>query len=168
MALSDRRKAVGERVRSFRVPAWIVASKPFRAVAPAVVPRAHRLIHRVTGGRTLLAPAGQPMIMLETTGARSGARRETPIAVVPRDDGTYIVVGSNFARETHPAWTANLIAHPDAAMTFKGRRIEVTARRISEAEREAMWPELLQWYPGWERYTEVTDRSFRVFELTER
>jgi len=164
----ERLRVARERVASFRVPAAVTASRPFRAVAPRVLPSLHRAIHRLSGGRTLLTTSGQPMAILETTGARTGARRETPLGVVPRDDGTFVVVGSNFARETHPAWTANLIAHPEAAMTFRRRRVEVTARLLSDAERDEVWPELLRWFPGWERYTEVTDRTFRVFELTPR
>lgn len=108
------------------------------------------------------------MLLLETTGARSGERRTTPLAAIPRGGGAFVVVGSNFARPQHPAWTGNLIAHPDAKVTFQGRRVEVTARLLTDAEREDVWPELLQWYPGWERYTEVTDRPFRVFELVPR
>lgn len=161
-------RTVRDRLGSFRVPAAITASRPFRAVAPRVVPPMHRFIHRISGGRTLLSTSGQPMAILETTGAKTGAHRETPLAVVPRDGGSYFVVGSNFARETHPAWTANLIAHPDAAMTFRGTRTEVRSRLLSDAERDEVWPELLRWFPGWERYTDVTDRAFRVFELTPR
>ena len=79
-----------------------------------------------------------------------------------------MVVGSNFARPTHPAWTANLLARPDATITYEGRRRDVRARLLDDGEAEAIWPELLEWYPGWERYTDVTDRTFRVFELSPR
>jgi deazaflavin-dependent oxidoreductase (nitroreductase family) len=142
-----------------------MASRPFRAVAPVVFPPMHRFIVRVTGGRTMLDTRAQPMLLLRTTGARSGQRRETPLAVVPRPDGRLVVVGSNFARETHPAWTVNLLADPNAEVVYQGRQFPVTARLLSDSERSDLWPELLEWYPGWDDYVRITDRPFRIFEL---
>lgn len=161
-----RRPGLVERVKGVKVPGAVLASRPFRAVAPRVIPPAHRFVLRVTGGRTMLDSAAQPMLMLYTTGARTGLERETPIAAVPRPDGRFLVVGSNFARASHPAWTANLLAHPSARVTYRGSTFPVTARLLTGDERAACWEELLEWYPGWRDYLEVTDREFRVFELT--
>jgi deazaflavin-dependent oxidoreductase (nitroreductase family) len=105
------------------------------------------------------------MLMLRTTGARTGLARETPLAAIPRPSGSFLVMGSNFAREQHPAWTANLLATPHAVVVHRGRTIPVVARLLEADERAAVWPELLEWYPAWKDYTEVTDREFRVFEL---
>jgi len=105
------------------------------------------------------------MCMLHTTGARSGQPRDTPLAAVPVEDGKLLVVGSNFASDTHPAWTANLIAHPDITVTFRGRTFPVSSRLLSGDERSQRWDTLLEWFPNWSDYTEVTDREFRVFEL---
>lgn len=149
-----------------KVPGVVLASAPFRWLGPKVFPRFHRLVLRATGGRTMLDSKAQPMLMLATTGAKSGQRRETPLATVPLARGTYLVVGSNFARERHPAWTANLLAHPDASVTFRGTTFDVSARLLTGEERAACWDEALEWYPGWRDYLEVTDREFRVFELT--
>ena len=110
----------------------------------------------------------QPMLLLESIGAKTGQRRETPLATVPLDDGTFLVVGSNFAQTTHPAWTANLLANPEVRVTFHGRTTPMTARLLEGTERERRWNEALRWYPGWRRYDEVTDRRFRLFELSER
>lgn len=145
-----------------------MASRPFRAVAPVIFPPLHRFVVRITGGRTMLDSKAQPMLLLRTTGAKSGQRRETPLAVVPRGDDRLIVVGSNFARDAHPAWTTNLLAHPDAEVVYRGRRIPVVARLLSDAERSELWPELLEWYPGWADYVRITDRRFRIFELAPR
>jgi deazaflavin-dependent oxidoreductase (nitroreductase family) len=87
------------------------------------------------------------------------------LAAVPLEGGSLYVVGSNFAREAHPAWTANLIAHPQAEVLFRGETTPMRARLLSDDEREAAWPILLRVFPAWERYTAVTDRRFRVFEL---
>jgi len=116
----------------------------------------------------MLDSRAQPMLMLRSTGARSGKLRETPVATVPVDGDRFLVVGSNFARETHPAWTHNLLANPDASIIFRGTKIRVTARLLDGDERAARWPELLKWYPAWADYTEVTHREFRIFELDPR
>lgn len=165
---TDGRPTLVSRVRSVKVPGRVLASRPFRAVAPKVLPPLHRFVLRATRGRTLLDSAAQPMLMLHTTGARSGQPRQSPIATVPVEEGKLLVVGSNFARETHPAWTHNLLAHPDATVVFRGETFGVTARLLHGDERSARWPELLEWYPGWDDYTHVTTREFRVFELTPR
>lgn len=113
----------------------------------------------------MLDSRAQPMLLLTTTGSRSGLPRETPLATVPRADGTYLVVGSNFAQQSHPAWTSNLLANPEASILFHGRRQTVITRLLEADEREECWHQALRWYPGWSRYRELTDREFRMFEL---
>ncbi len=149
-----------------KVPGKVLASRPFRWAAPKVLPQTHRLLHRLSRGRWVAGSTrSQPMCMLHTTGARSGQPRDTPLAAVPVEDGKLLVVGSNFASDTHPAWTANLIAHPDITVTFRGRTFPVSSRLLSGDERSQRWDTLLEWFPNWSDYTEVTDREFRVFEL---
>ncbi len=149
-----------------RLPGWVMSSRPLRWLGPRVFPPFHRLVMRVSGGRTMLDSRAQPMLLLETTGARTGQLRETPLATVPRSNGRFLVVGSNFARESHPAWTSNLLTTPRATITFHGARLPVTAQLLDGDERAAAWSEALDWYPGWRQYVEVTDRTFRLFELT--
>jgi deazaflavin-dependent oxidoreductase (nitroreductase family) len=108
------------------------------------------------------------MLILHTVGAKTGQARETPLAAVPVDDDRIYVVGSNFARESHPAWTANLMAAPEAEITFRGRRRPVVARLLSDDERAEVWPQLLKVFPAWDRYGDVTSRPFRVFDLSPR
>ena len=151
--------------KGFRVPGRVLVSRPFRAVGPRVFPQFHRAVSRLTGGRTLLDSAAQPMLMLITRGARTGQAREAPLAAVPLEEGRLLVVGSNFAREQHPAWTANLIANPDAEIVFRGERMPVRARLLEGAERERRWQTAVAWFPGWTDYITVTDREFRLFEL---
>lgn len=159
----DRRRPGGW-IDHLKIPDAVLTSRPFRAVAPRVLPKAHRAVNRLSGGRLFDTPAN-PMCMLVTTGARSGQPRETPLAAVPVEEGRLLVVGSNFAAETHPAWTANLLAHPDATVTFRGETYQVRARLLADDERSARWQELLVWYPNWRGYSAITDREFRVFEL---
>ena len=87
---------------------------------------------------------------------------------MPLDDGSFIVVGSNFASDKHPAWTANLLAHPEATVNFRGRETPVRARLMADEEVNALWDELVAWYPNWSEYTGITERKFRVFSLEPR
>ena len=105
-----------------------------------------------------------PSIVLVSTGARSGQRRETPLATVPDGDWFY-VVGSNFARAPHPAWSYNLLAHPEATVVFRGRRIPVTARLLDAEEKAEIWPRLTAVWPTYDTYEDRTARDLRVFEL---
>ena len=148
-----------------RVTSWVAASSAFRAVGPKVVPPVDRLLSRVTGGRVVLSGSMVPSLVLGTTGARSGQRRTTPLACLPEDDGSFLVVGSNFGRASHPAWTANLRANPDATVTFKGRTTPVRARLLDAGEKAAVWPRLTEVWPNYDRYTEVSGRDLRVFRL---
>ena len=151
--------------KGFRGSGRVLVSRPFRVIGPRVFPPLHRAINRLTGGRTLLDSDAQPMLMLTTRGARTGRLRETPLAAVPLEGGRILLVGSNFARQHHPAWTANLMADPDAEIVFRGKRTRVRARLLEGAERERRWQTAVIWFPVWTRYVTVTDREFRLFEL---
>jgi deazaflavin-dependent oxidoreductase (nitroreductase family) len=148
-----------------RVTQWVAASSGFRAVGPRVVPRLDRLLSRLTGGRVVLSGALVPSLVLETTGAKTGRPRTTPLACLPLDDGSFLVVGSNFGRDHHPAWTANLAANPDATVTYRGRRIPVTATLLDAEAKAAVWSRLAAVWPNYDRYTEVSGRDLRVFRL---
>lgn len=127
-------------------------------------------LYRRSGGRLSLGHFGArregalPTLLLTTTGRRSGQPRTTPVVYL--EDGERIaVVASNFGRDRHPAWSANLLADPDAEVQVRTRRWRVRARLASEEEKAALWPRLLEIYPTWEDYRRRTDRSFRAFFL---
>jgi deazaflavin-dependent oxidoreductase (nitroreductase family) len=151
-----------------RATSWVAASSAFRAIGPKVVPPVDRLLARLTGGRVVLSGGMVPSLVLGTTGAKSGQRRTTPLACLPEDDGSFLVVGSNFGREAHPAWTANLKANPEATVTYKGRTTPVTATLLDAGQKAAVWPRLTEVWPNYDRYTEVSGRDLRVFRLVPR
>ena len=136
----------------------------FAKIGPSVVPRLDRALHRLTGGRVILSGGMVPSLMLTTTGAKTGQARKTPLATMPYD-GTLYVVGSNFGREHHPAWSGNLIKTPRAHVSFKGEDFEVDAHLLSPEEKATLWPELLKTWPTYDRYVERSGRDLRVFRL---
>ena len=110
----------------------MATSSAFRKVGPKVVPPMDRTLHRLTGGRVVLSRALVPSLVLTNVGRKSGVAYETPLACVPDDDGGWWVVGSNFGREAHPAWTANLIATPEATVSYGAKLTPVRAELLSD------------------------------------
>jgi deazaflavin-dependent oxidoreductase (nitroreductase family) len=151
-----------------RVVQKVAGSGVFRRIAPPVLAPLDRFVSRITGGRILIAAALLPSLVLTTTGAKTGQPRQAPLACMPQDDGTILVVGSNFGREHHPAWTGNLLKNPEATVMYKRETFPVTARLLSDEEKARVWPELTKTWPTFDRYVEVSGRSLRVFRLTRK
>jgi deazaflavin-dependent oxidoreductase (nitroreductase family) len=143
----------------------VATTRAFAATGSKVFPPIDRLLSRVTGGRVVLSASMVPSLVLTTTGRKTGQPRRAPMATLPVDDG-FLVVGSNFGKENHPAWTANLIANPEATVMFKGEDIPVVARLLEHDEKAKVWPDLLKIWPAWTSYTERSGRDLRVFRLT--
>jgi deazaflavin-dependent oxidoreductase (nitroreductase family) len=131
------------------------------------MPPLERVMKRITGGRVQLSSLGVPTLVLHTIGAKSGLERDIVLMYCP-DGDEMLVTGSNFARDQHPAWTANLLAHPEIAVSRRGRRIPVHARLLDDGEREAAWPKLERNWPGYRKYEVTAGRTLRVFRLTPR
>ena len=89
----------------------MAGSRWFAKIGPTVVPPIDRTLHRVFGGRVLMSSMMLPCAIVTTTGRKSGEPRESPLATVPLDGSLY-VVGSNFGKPHHPAWSWNLLADP--------------------------------------------------------
>jgi deazaflavin-dependent oxidoreductase (nitroreductase family) len=145
--------------------ARVAGTSGFRRFAPRVLVPVDRFVHRVTGGRVLIAAALLPSLVLTTTGAKSGLPRQTPLATFPQADGSFIVVGSNFGRTNHPAWTGNLLKEPEATIAYKGKAIGVTARQLSDDEKADVWPRIIRDWPTFDAYVEASGRNLRVFRL---
>jgi deazaflavin-dependent oxidoreductase (nitroreductase family) len=132
---------------------------------PRVFTYLDRWVIWATGGRwTAAGPPVFPTLNLTTIGARSGQERTVPLIYAP-DGAAMVVVATNWGRERHPAWSANLLRHPEATVQTKAGRTRVRARLATEAERQTMWPRLLRTMPMWEDYRRALDRDVRVFVL---
>ena len=151
----SRLSRAGIRFGSTRVGSWLVRT---------LMPLDRRLLVRSKGRRTLLGPIGAPVMLLETTGRKSGQPRVSPL-LFARDDDSVIVVGSNFGQEHHPAWTGNLIASPVAVAIVGGRRIPVTATLLEGDDAEAAYRKMVALAQTYSTYRGRTDREIRVFRL---
>lgn len=136
-----------------------------RVLGPALLPPVERLMSWLTRGRVQLSALLVPSLVLHTIGAKSGAPRDVPLMYTPDGQGRAIVAGTNFAGERHPAWTANLLAHPDAAITVRGRRLPVVAIPVPAADRDAVWARIEAQWPGYRNYERASGRTVRLFRL---
>lgn len=143
----------------------VAATPGFARVAPRLVPALDRALSTLTGGRASFSGLAVPTIVLTTTGARSGQARSTPLATLPEAGGSFLVVGSNFGRARHPAWTANLLARPRATVTWRGSTAPVRAELLGGRARAEAWEQLLVVWPTYARYAERVSRELRVFRL---
>ncbi|MEV3857482.1 nitroreductase family deazaflavin-dependent oxidoreductase [Streptomyces sp. NPDC050095] len=147
----------------------VSSTKGFARVAPHVIPALDRAVHRLTRGKVLLSAQMLPGVILTVRGAKSGVERRTPLACMPEEEtGTWLLIGSNFGRPGHPAWTANLLAHPEASISWKGRDIPVTARLLNSREREEAWATALKFWPPYAAYQARVEREIRLFRLDRR
>lgn len=108
--------------------------------------------------------AGAPLLLLHSTGAKSGAERVTPM-MYQLVDGGYAIFASKSGADTNPAWYHNLLAHPNARAEIGTDTVEVTARLLDDAEREPIWTTQKQRYPGFAEYEQKTTRQIPVFVL---
>jgi deazaflavin-dependent oxidoreductase (nitroreductase family) len=163
------RGAVGWlKVRLAAFFSWLMRTGPARRLLlPHMAPMQMWLFRR-TGGRFQLSALLLPSLVLITTGAKSGLRRETPLMCLPRPDGSFLVGGSNWGQPHHPAWTANLLAHPDAEVIFRRRTVGVRARLLAGHERETAWTLFETQFPGYRRYETAANRRIRIFSLEPR
>jgi deazaflavin-dependent oxidoreductase (nitroreductase family) len=90
--------------------------------------------------------SGSSMLLLTTTGARTGQTRTSPMMFVPRPDGV-MVIASNNGSERHPGWYRNLGAHPAVTVELPGETFTGTARTAVGDERTALWAELVGSFP---------------------
>ncbi|MGW5424508.1 nitroreductase family deazaflavin-dependent oxidoreductase [Streptomyces sp. NPDC003943] len=145
----------------------VSSTRTFAKVAPHFIPAMDRAVHRLTRGKVMLSARMLPGVVLTARGAKSGQPRVTPLACMPEPDaGTWVLVGSNFGRPGHPAWTANLLAHPDVEVSWRGESFPVRARLLTGEERAEAWRAVLAFWPPYATYQARIEREIRLFRLT--
>ena len=105
---------------------------------------------------------GMPIVLVRMTGAKSGKAKTIPLMYVPSDRGI-VLVASQGGAPKNPAWYHNLMKHPAVEITQGGKTRKMTARRVSDEEKELLWPTCVEHYPPYEQYRKRTDRNIPVF-----
>jgi deazaflavin-dependent oxidoreductase (nitroreductase family) len=119
---------------------------------------------RANGGKVGGPFEGATLLLLHTTGAKSGKERVNPVMTFDFD-GKLLIVGSYAGADVDPAWLHNLRAHPDAHIEIGTDAYDVRARELADDERDAVYPRIVQQAPGFGGYQSKTDRVIPVIEL---
>jgi deazaflavin-dependent oxidoreductase (nitroreductase family) len=110
---------------------------------------------------------GAPLLLLHSTGAKSGQERVNPMMYQAVGDA-FAVFASKQGADTNPDWLHNLRANPDARIEVGTETLEVTARVLDTEERQPIWDEQKARYPGFADYESRTDRVIPVVMLDRR
>ena len=129
--------------------------------------RAHAWLVRRTGGRVGGRAFGAQILVLRTTGRRSGEPRDAPMFFLDHGEG-FAVVASNGASKRTPAWWLNLQADPRAEALVRGHAHPVQGRAASEQEAAALWPAFVDLYSGYDYYKSIATRELPVVILEPR
>jgi deazaflavin-dependent oxidoreductase (nitroreductase family) len=124
-------------------------------------------LYRLTRGRLLGHIGGQPVLLLETIGRRTGRRRTTPLQYLAQDEA-FVVVASNRGAAHPPAWYLNLRAHPDARVQTGAMTIDVQAQELDGDERDELWDQLTAGNHHLEAAARKAGRSLPLVTLTPR
>jgi deazaflavin-dependent oxidoreductase (nitroreductase family) len=127
----------------------------------------HRLIYRASGGRIGGHVWGLRVVLLTTTGRRTGKARTVALGSL-RDGEDVVVIASNGGLDRHPAWWLNLEAHPEAELQAGRERRAVTAHAAAPDERARLWADLTALAPGYLEYERRTDREIPLVVLRSR
>lgn len=122
---------------------------------------------RANGGKVGGPFEAATLLLLHTTGAKSGKERVSPVMAFDLD-GKLAIVGSYAGADVDPAWLHNLRAHPDAHIEIGTDAYDVRAREMPREERDAAYPRIVEKAPGFGEYQSKTDRVIPVIELQRR
>jgi deazaflavin-dependent oxidoreductase (nitroreductase family) len=126
-------------------------------------------LYRASGGRIGGKVGKGPVLLLTTTGRKSGEKRTAPVLYL-EDDGRLSVINTNAGNTRLPAWSLNLDANPEAEVQVRGKKIAVRARAAAGEERTELWRKHNQQYAGFDDYKEIlpADRPITVYVLEPR
>lgn len=107
------------------------------------------------------------LLLLHTTGAKSGLERVNPVAYFI-DDNRYVIIASKSGADTDPDWYRNLLAHSDVSVEVGTEEFQATAKAASEPERTRLYEKMESINPGFTEYKQKTSRVIPVITLTRK
>ena len=127
--------------------------------------RGHRMLLQSPLGPLMSTTPFGRLLVLHTTGRRSGKARETPLSYT-KDGDTYVVIASDGGSPHDPDWYLNLQADPNAEVDVRGRRSRVHAETVVGDERDRLWRQAARSYAGYTGYQARAERQIPVVRLT--
>ena len=125
----------------------------------------HTAVFRLTGGRVGVSIGGMRMLILTTTGRRSGKAHKVPLGYLI-DGDSYVVIASYGGSTRNPDWYLNLVRESRAFVQVKAHRIAVTAQTTDTVDRERLWTQLVAKAPLYQKYQDRTTRQIPMVLLT--
>ena len=125
----------------------------------------HVKVYRETNGEQGYLWNGAPILLLTTTGRKSGEPR-TSALIFGRDGDDLLLVASQGGAPTHPNWYHNLSANPDVEVQVQGDVFRATARTANDDEKARLWSIMTETWPNYDAYQERTDRAIPLVVLT--
>jgi deazaflavin-dependent oxidoreductase (nitroreductase family) len=127
----------------------------------------HVKVYRETNGETGYLWNGAPILLLTTTGRKTGEAR-TSALIFGRDGDDLLLVASQGGAPTHPNWYHNLTANPDVEIQVQDDVFAATARTANDDEKPRLWSIMTDVWPNYDSYQERTDRQIPVVVLTRK
>ncbi|MEP6893019.1 MAG: nitroreductase family deazaflavin-dependent oxidoreductase [Gaiellaceae bacterium] len=127
--------------------------------------RFHVRIYRLTGGRFVGRVGKAPILLLTTIGRRSGEPRTAPLLYL-RDGERLAIVASFGGHPKHPVWYLNLAANPEVKVQVGRETFGAIASTAGAEDRERLWPQFVEMYPGYAGYKKKTSREIPIVLLT--
>ena len=124
----------------------------------------HEFWYRLTGGLVGGRVGRAPVLLLTTTGRKSGRRRTTPLLYV-QDGRDLVIIASNGGSDRHPGWWVNLRHDPRAEVQLGRERLSMRAEKAGAEEKGRLWPRITEMYPQYDGYQRRTKREIPVVIL---
>ncbi len=121
--------------------------------------------YRETGGAVGYLWNGATILLITTTGRRSGVAR-TSALIFGRDGDDLVLIASKGGAPTHPAWYLNLVAHPEVEVQVQGEVFAAVARTVGADEKARLWKIMTEDWPNYDAYQARTDRDIPLVVLT--
>ena len=119
---------------------------------------------KISGGRLGNSFLGVPVLLLTTTGRKSGQQRTRPLYFLQSDE-QILLVASNAGTASDPAWLLNILANPLVTVDVQGETRRMVAHVASEEEKARFWPQLTAMFPKWQMMEDRSQRSFKIVIL---
>lgn len=127
----------------------------------------HRRIYKWSAGRIGGHLLGLPVLLLTTTGRKTGQPRTTALTYLPKGDSC-VVIASYLGEPRHPSWYLNLASSPNVEVQIGKRRLPMVAREVGGEQRSELWDEVVAKVADYAEYQERTDRQIPIVILEPR
>lgn len=121
-------------------------------------------LYRASNGKVMGNMAGLDILLLTTTGRKTGKTHTTPLGYFEHDGG-YVIIASNGGADKHPAWFLNLKSNPDVNLEIKGKKIAAKAAEADVKTRKELWAKLTSLSPHYAPYATKTKREIPMVLL---